>query len=250
LSNALISERVWPTVAAEVIRFWLRRHRTFLLMLSLFVALTIVALLTGRSDQAERILILVAFFAPITVGLLSMSGIVADERESGILVIWIQKPGTILRYYAVRYGLYVAMIAVFVLALSVILAAIAAQAAIVPISQATRLPLLMVPMSVIAAAMVFAFSAWGVRRDSTAALLAIIAFVTVASRFAFRPGPARDILMKVAFPVDALVAVGGAEQFAGSVAHPFALIFLHFVAWTVLALVGLLYTQRTVGRAH
>ena len=248
MSSALISTRVWPTVAAESVRYWLRRHRPLLLLLVAGVAVAVATAVAGEIETADQILLTLLFYVPAIAGLLTMAGIVADERESGIILIWYQKAGSMLRYYIIRYALYQGMLALFVLALAFLVFTMSSTLRLLQEVDVFRLPLLMVPMAAITAAIVFALSAWGARRDSAAALLTIIGSVVIAALLTRSYGPARSIVMAISFPIDALAALGGAEFLRASVAHPVAIVVGQLIGWTALGLLGLRHTQRTLQR--
>jgi hypothetical protein len=246
--------RLLPVVAAETARYWLRRHRVLLLGLAavtLALAWSAQGAQGTQGAQGERgtqLLSMLVFFAPLVAGLLTMSGIVADERESGIMLLWYQKPGTLFRYYLVRYSLHYLMLAAFALGLGLLTAAVGTALGVVQPDRAARIPLVTLSLASVSAAMVFAFSAWGVRRDSTVALLAIIGSVTVASLFAFDQGLTRDALMAVAFPVDAIQNISGRATATGDLVRALAHVLAQFAAWTSLAVLGLAWTQRALQR--
>ena len=250
MNSTLISTRVWPTVATESIRYWLRRHRLLLWLLVAGVTAAVATAVAGRIETADLLLETLLFYVPAFAGLLTMAGIVADERESGIILIWSQKAGSMLRYYVIRYALYQGLLAIFVLALAVLAITLSSAMGLMQEMVLARLPLLMMPMAAITAAIVFAFSAWGARRDSAAALLTIIGSVVIAALLSRQYGPARSIVMAISFPVDALAALGGSEFLRGSVAHPVAIVVGQFIGWTALGLLGLLHTQRTLQRVE
>src|SRR5687767_7041132 len=95
---------VWPAVLVETGRYWLRRHH-ILIALVILCALVGALLALLHVDSAKWFLVSSVIYCPIILGLVCMSGIVSDDRTSGLIVLWFQKPGLMHRAYAIRYVL-------------------------------------------------------------------------------------------------------------------------------------------------
>lgn len=248
MTDLLVSSRVWPTLAAESARYWMRRHRALVPAIAVTTLAGMLSAITGKVDHAQTLIAMIAFFAPFLGGLVSMSGIVVDERESGLILLWFQKPGSLVRSYTIRYALYQALMALFAIALGGIVGGVGAATGLFALTKAARIVGVMLPIALIPAAMVFAFSAWGVRRDSVMAFFVILASVTLGAAFSFDEGVVATTVKAVIFPLDSIQAISGSPAFSAGLARPVALVVSHFAAWTLIGLAGLRYTERALRR--
>lgn len=240
---------IWRTVAQETSRYWLRRHRSLITGVCAAALVATLMAVAGHFDEARSVLAATVFYAPFIAGLMAMSGIVSDDRESGLIVLWLQKPGTLFRVYAVRYALYQALLAACAASLALVLGLIGASTNLFTLSKAVRLGLVIVSVTMIAAAMVFAFSAWGARRDSTVAFFVTVLGVSLAGITAFDRSTLADVLKLAAFPIDSLMAIAGGDAYSSNLVRPVTIVLAQFAVWSGLGLVGLKYTERVLHRS-
>jgi len=237
-------------LATESARYWVRRNRTVLVVVTGAVLLGTVMALVGDADRSRKVLAMSVGWGPLVAGVLTMSGIVSAELESGLVVMWFQKPGTLLRPYLVRYLIGQALLVTFALMLAAVAGGIGAAAGLLPVTRALRLPLMAVAVALIPAAMVFALSAWGVRRDATITVVLMISSLTVAAGLAFDQGLMARVLRSMVFPLDAIEALAGASPVTQGLEWPLAVVVGQVVAWSALGAVGLRYTERVLQRGR
>jgi hypothetical protein len=248
VTSVSLSPRVWPTVIEEACRYWLLRHRVMLLCVTAGSVLAVLLALLGQAERSQLILAAVALYSPVAAGLIAMSGIVGDERASGLILLWFQKPGRLLRSYLIRYLLYQALLAGFALGLAAIIGGIGVLAGAFPVGKSFRLAAAMVPLALLPAAIVFAFSAWGVRRDSTVAFLVILASVSASAVVSFDQGALAGVLKTIAFPIDPIMAIVGGEAYDPNLLRPLLTIAAQFTIWSAIGLLGLRHTESTLYR--
>ncbi len=246
MNEIVLSPRVWLTVAAETSRYWLRRQRAMMLVLGLATLVAGLAPFSAPSQESAVVLAVAALYAPLLAGLLAMSGIVADERASGLIVMWFQKPGTLFRSYLIRYLLYLALIAALTLGLAMIVGVAAISSHVFTFFKAVRVGAAALPMALIPAATVFACSAWGARRDSTVAFSIVAVSVALQGVLAFDPGVLARVIKVIAFPIDPIMAIAGGSAYDSDLTRPLAVVAAHLAAWTALGLLGLRYTERAL----
>jgi hypothetical protein len=215
------------------------QHRRIggLLVVGLFAAALLA--LTGRRAQCESVLATIAFFSPIVVGVLSMSGIVSDDIESGLVVMWQQKAGALRHIYVTRYLVLQSLVLAFALAVGAIIGIIGYAAGSFTVGKALRLPIGMAILGVLPAAIVFALSAWRARRDSAIAVIIIVASVSLGASFAFDDSVTATVMKAIAFPIDPLQAIVEWPRYGASLLRPFGIVIGQLVAWTAVAAIGL-----------
>src|SRR5262245_48163491 len=101
--NASAASAPWILVARVLVASWGRRYRGILVAIAALAAIALGLSLAGDRSSAQILFGQIMLFSPVIAGLLTMSGIVSDERESGLIVMWFQKPGSLFRTYFVRY---------------------------------------------------------------------------------------------------------------------------------------------------
>ena len=242
------SKRLWPAVVGETLRYWINQNRTLLLVIGSVALLSILGAVAGMTESSELLLGLLVVYAPAAAGLVTMSGIVSQDRASGLIVMWFQKSGTIYRVYGARYLIYLALAAGLAAGLGAIVAGVGSAAGSFAPEKAIRMPLVAFWYAVIPAAMVFAFSAWGVRRDAALTLFVIIISLAMGGAVAFDTRPWTRVLTAVVFPIDRIQVIGGSSPLGESLGHALFIIGVHFVAWTGCGLLGLFHTQRSMRR--
>ena len=233
-----------PVVARELFRFWLRRNLVAFTFIGAAAILGTLLMFVDQIEAAPMIVGGLAFLAPVTLGLLCMSGIVADERASGLIVMWFQKPGSLFRAYLTRYLLNQVMLVVGTALLSTVVVIIARSAGAFETNSPFRVVISMLFLAILPAAVAFALSAFGVRRDSTVALVLMLNSFMFAALLLRSEHPVAVVIRTIAFPIDALGALAtGGPAYPPGVARPIAIIFAHVVGWSCLGLIGLRYTE-------
>ena len=195
---------------------------------------------------------LLFFFGVILVGFLMPGGLVANERQSGAIMLWAQHPMPLTRFYLHRYlGIQVANLT------AQALFGITAALAIFPRPDVPASDLgffAQICMSgVLACAISFAVSALGIRR---AAFLALAYFVVSRMVGGILGGAAalgssvtlewvRAALPFLTYPSDPI------EQFVAGLQSGTAwdwgatgMVLYHFALWTAIALLGLRRIER------
>jgi hypothetical protein len=246
MSGTVVQEPVWRTLVQETALYCLRRFRGLIVAVGCVTLLAAVLAFGGQTEVASTALAGVVFYAPFIAALLVMSGIVSDELATGLIVMWFQKPGMLVGAYAIRYALYLFLLSAAAVVLAVIVGAISVSAGAFPLAKAVRFAPVMISVAVLVGAMVFGFSAWGFRRDSTVAFFVIVIGFSLAGIAAFKQAPLSSILNVIAFPLDAMAALGGSASGYTGVAAPIAIVLGQFVAWTAIGVAGLKYTERTL----
>jgi hypothetical protein len=225
-----------------VMRF-VRRQRQLLALLGAALVVTAVAGLSGQADRLLELAYSLTFFAPIAIGLTAMSGVVADDLKSGRIVLWYQQPGSLMGWYLRRYGEMMLLLC----SVGVLLAAITTTMAVLWGELAPDRIILFfrtaVVCALIPAAMVFAYSAWGVQRDSVATVLTVAATTAIAISFSFDDSPRGLFMRALAFPIDAMQVItqGGGVY---TVATAWAIILSHLLGWTGIGTLGLYVLPR------
>jgi hypothetical protein len=240
---ATVPNSIARTLLADASRVFLRRNWLILSLLVVAVC-TGATLAAARVAEARLIMAGIALYAPLVAGFITMSGIVGDERQSGFIVMWFQKPALISGIYALRYGLQVAFLLLFVLALGAMLIGVSALTDIFTLGKALRFSLAMIPLALIPAAMVFAASAWGARRDSTVTFLLIVVGITLAALKATDEAVASRVIKFLAFPINSIMAIVGAPGYPTQLSRPIAILVAQFAIWTLIGLIGLRRTER------
>ena len=235
-------------VVAESARYWLRRNRTLLVVVTGAVLVGGALVAVDETDRSGTILAMTVGWGPLVAGLLTMSGIVSSELESGLVVMWFQKPGTLVRPYFVRYLIGQALLATFAVLLAAVAGGIGAAAGLLPAARVLRLPLMAAAVALIPAAMVFALSSWGVRRDASIAVILMVSSLAVAAALAFDQSLMARAVRSVVFPLDAIEALSGASPVTHTLGWPLAVVVGQIVAWSALGAVGLRHTERALRR--
>ena len=183
---------------------------------------------------------------PVLVGLLLPGGVVANERQSGAIMLWAQHPMPLSRFYMQRY-------------LGTQIANIAAQALIgIPVGIALTLPPDLVTLTdrfaefcvqgLLGCAISFAVTSLGVRRAAFW-VLAYYAASNWIHGLALRAGVADtpgslatglDVVLFALFPVPAVRAfVSGIESGVTWDWPAATTVLAHFALWTIVAWLGL-----------
>jgi hypothetical protein len=152
VSEAALPDRVWRTLVLETASSWLRRFRGLFAAIGCVTLLAAVLVFGGQTEAGTRVLAGVVFYAPFIAALLAMSGIVSDELESGLIVMWFQKPGMMFLAYAIRYVLYLFLLAVGAVALAVVVGAISVFAGAFPLARAALIAPVMICVALLVAA--------------------------------------------------------------------------------------------------
>ena len=238
---------LWLTLGMETTRCLLRRHFALLLGLAVSVAVA-AALLVAKAGISEAFVLGMSFYAPFALGLVVMSGLVSDERASGLIVLWLQKPAWLSRTYSIRYGLYLLLITLVTLILGFIVGTLGVTANLFPIAKALRLSAGMLALALVPAAMVFAFSAWGVRRDAVFAFLVVVIGISLAGVTAFDRSAASALIRFLAFPLDPVMAVIGSRTQRFGQTQAIAIIAAQLAGWSLLGFLGLRFAERLLQR--
>jgi hypothetical protein len=96
--------------------------------------------------------------------------------------------------------------------------------------------------------MVFAFSAWGVRRDAVFAFLVVVIGVSLAGVTSFDRSIPSALISFLAFPLDSVMAVIGARAQPFGLARAIAIIAAQLAGWSLLGFLGLRFAERLLQR--
>jgi hypothetical protein len=232
---------------SAVLHYWNRRFRTLIVAVGVVATAALGVPLSGGTERAKAIVAGVVGFAPLVAALLTMSSIMSDDRESGLILMWFQKPARLFRTYALRYAISQAILVVLGTLLAVVVTGISIVGELYPVARALRWVFPIWVLSSVTAAMVFAFSAWGVRRDSTLALFVIVVSFTLGARTIFDDSLRAQVIRAFTFPLDAAGVLAGSQSHI-SVRHAALIVVGHFFGWTLLGLLGLRYTEAALSR--
>jgi hypothetical protein len=230
-----------------VLDYWKRRYRALIVVVGVVVTAALGVALSGAMERAKAIVAGVVAFAPVIAALLTMSGIVSDDRESGLILMWFQKPARLFRTYAVRYAISLCVLLVLGALLGVVVTGISITGHLYPVARALRWVFPIWVLSSVTAAMVFAFSAWGARRDSTYALLTIVISFTIGARTVFDDSIRAQLIRAFAFPLDAAGVLAGSLNHI-SAQHALLIVLCHFAGWTLFGMLGLRFTEAALSR--
>lgn len=236
-------------VAVESARYWVRRNRALLVGVAGVALLSAAVAVAGQTERSRDIIVL-AFWGPLVAGVLTMSGVVSSELESGLVGMWFQKRGTLVRPYLIRYGINQALVVAFALAVAAVVSGVGAAAGLWAAEKALRLPLVALATAVIPASMVFALSAWGVRRDASVAVIVLITSTALAGVTAFDAGRVARIVRALAFPLDAIQTLSGPSPVGQTLGQALAVVVGHILAWSAVGVVGLWYTEGALRRGR
>ncbi|MEX2281066.1 MAG: hypothetical protein WEE89_01110 [Gemmatimonadota bacterium] len=246
--TSLTGSNLWVTLVLETGRFLLRRHIPLFVVMAMSAILGATLLFAGI-EYGESIVLGMAFYAPFIAGLVIMSGLVSDERASGFFLLWVQKPAWLSRSYAIRYALYLLLLALVAATLGSAIGALGVAGNLFTITKAFRLGAGMIPLALLPAAMVFAFSAWGVRRDAVFAFLTVVIGVSLAGITSFERSEASGLIQFLAFPLDPVMAIIGARSFPLDLTRAIAIICAQLAGWSLIGFLGLGFSERLLQRS-
>jgi len=232
-----------------VLDYWKRRYTPLIIVVGVTVTGALAFALTGQSERARYVLAVLAVFPPVVAGLLMMSGIVSEDRESGLILMWFQKPARLFRTYALRYAISQAVLLLLGTCLGLAMAGVALVGNLYSAGEALRWVFPVWVFTFVSGAMVFALSAWGARRDSTIALLLIIASLTLAARTAVDDSSRAQIFRAFAFPLEAATVLSGSRT-SPSLQYSIVVALAHALGWTIVGLLGLRFAERALTRGR
>jgi hypothetical protein len=238
----------WPALLPEFGRTWARRHRRLARILAAGAVIGVSAQLLNDEPLGVMLILLVPLVACFGAGAVVMSGIVSDERRSGLLVMWAQQPGSIVKPYAIRYALHLLLLSAFAVVLAAVVIAAAVATGTMTLQAALPIALTALSAATLTAAVVFAMSAWGFRHDGAAALLWALGSLTVAASFAFQESLLARTVTLLAYPADSILGFMNPASLAGGRAQATLVVTCHLLAWSLIGLAGLVHTERTVRR--
>ena len=246
--TSLTGANLWTMLAMETGRCVLRRHFPLFALMALSAIIGATLLLVGI-EFGESIVLGMAFYAPFITGLVIMSGLVSDERASGFFLLWLQKPAWLSRSYTIRYALYLLLLTVVTAVLGVVIGGVGIAGDLFTTTKAVKLGAGMIPLALLPAAMVFAFSAWGVRRDAVFAFLTVVIGVSLAGVTSFERSAASGLIQFLAFPLDPVMAIIGARSFPLDLTRAIAIICAQLAGWSLIGFLGLRFSERLLQRS-
>ncbi len=236
-------------VARVLAGFWLRRHRTAVLVTGVAGFLGLIYLIAGQPERARVVFGEMLLLAPVAAGLLTTSGIVSDERDSGLMVMWFQKRGSLFRTYFFRYAVGQALLVLFCTFFALCAAATGVAAGLVPFARGARIVSVLWVFAVLPASIVFAVSAWGVKRDAAIALILILLSLMMSASVALEQTTSARIIRTIAFPLECIsVLIGSGRSMPFHTA--LTIVLAQCIGWTLLGLVGLRYTAYALARGR
>ena len=235
--------------AWAVLDYWKRRYTPLIVIIGVAATGALAVALSGHAERAKYVLAALATFAPVAAGLLVMSGIVSDDRETGVILLWFQKPAPLFRTYALRYVISQGVLLLLGAALGLLLTGVSLAGDLHSSVRALRWVFPIWVFAFVSAAITFALSAWGVRRDSTIALLFIIGSLSLAAKTAFDDSRRALIMRAFAFPLESAAVLSGSSS-APSLHYSILVVLAHCIGWTLIGLLGLRYTERALTRGR
>jgi hypothetical protein len=232
-----------------VLDYWKRRYTPLVALIGVAVTAALALALSGQSERARYILAGLTAFAPVAAGLLIMSGIVSEDRESNLILIWFQKPARLVRTYALRYAVSQGVLLLLSTVLGIAMTGVSLAGELYPFARALRWLFPIWAFTSVTGAIVFALSAWGARRDSTIALLIIIGSLTIAAKTAFDDSPRAHFIRAFAFPLESASVLSGSTT-SPSLRYALVVVLAHCVGWTLLGFLGLRFTERALARGR
>ena len=214
-----------------------------------------------RGEALARGMVVRALFAVLSfffslgivlVGMLMPSGVVANERSSGAIMLWAQHPMPLNRFYLHRYaGIQLANLT------AQALFGVAAVLAVLPAGEfpatETGVFVRICLLGAVACAVSFATTALGIRRAAFLALAYYAAsslaatIITVGTQFG-ATGTAKMILDALPFVIFPEAAIGDfVNGFESGVAWDWkatGMVLYHFALWTGIAWLGLIRIER------
>jgi hypothetical protein len=236
-------------IARALSRYWLRRHRPALLVLAAVAVVALVLAFGGQRSRAETLYGQILFFTPVAAGLLSMGGIVSDERQSGLIVMWFQKRGSLFRTYVVRYAIAQGMLFVVSSLFAVCAVTIAVASGVIAPERGLRIAAVLWVFALLPGAMVFAFSACGVKRDALLTLLLILGSIAALAATGLDNSAGAHAVRIIAFPLDAVSTLIGSTA-AMSWQTALLTVLAQCAGWTAFGLAGLRYTAYALTRGR
>jgi hypothetical protein len=232
----------------ELLRQAIRRNRLVIAFAAISLVLIGIMGATGRSDQAKSVLSGLSVIAPLVAGILTMGGIVSDDRESGVILLWFQKPRSLIHTYGTVFALKLALLVAFVILIAVAAAAVAIPVHLIDVRRALHFFAAMLGFCLVPATIVFAMSAWRVKRDSTLAFLVMFASVMLGVSVVFDESLYARIVRCLVFPMDPLQVIAKAGPYVHADIRAFLIVIGQVVGWTIIGFVGLRMLSRSLAR--
>ena len=235
---------VGTALMLDTVRVVVRRERWLVGVTIAALACALVFMFTERIDIVKTGLGTALLTGCAGIGLASLSGLFSHERASGLMLFWSQKQMPIQIFYMKRFVRQFTLLCAWLLFVGAAIALIAAISGLVPYARIARITVAILATGTLLALSTFAFSAWRVRRDSMAAMLTAVGVYLGMAPMAFADeGFRRSFIINLAFPLDALAALGGGSRYPDYLLPPGPVITGHFIAWTLIAIAGL-YTLK------
>lgn len=242
-----------PVTWADIIRtlagVWFRRHRRTLAILGLAVGASVVLLFAGTKGRGELFIGTVVMFAGFGISMMTMDGIVAEDYRSGLVALWFQKPGSLAQIYVTRYVVLQALTVLAVVAVSGVIVGAMHAAGARSTGTPVRTMISVSAMALLTGAIMFAYSAWNIRREIFATLVTVFGTIVLGAGFAQANGLLAVTIRTMAFPMDSIDAWMRGSPINPAYAGAGWMVLGHFLAWSAIAVVGLLVTTRRLDRS-
>lgn len=229
-------------LAWEMTRIWLRQNGVFALLLLL--APIVAILWQDNREQAGIILGGTIILGGSVAGLKVVHRMVGEERNSGLYLLWLQKPGTLLRVYLLRYAWSLLLLCALLLIVAPLVAYALVQIAGSSTDAALRVGFSIFGWALIPAATCFALSSWGVEDDAIYAFVLLVALFSIGVRFGFNDSLSATIIRSLLSPSDAFAELVDAATQPFSQRTAVLILAGHFIGWTGIGIAGL----RVAGR--
>lgn len=236
-------------VARALAHIWYRQHRRLLAILLGTTVIAWIMLAAGHRDSADGVMRSVVFYGMIAVGMLTMSGAVSEEYRSGLVSLWFQKPGSLVRTYLSRYAFHQGLVVATALIVSVCLFGPSVAVGDIAATRAVRICVAATAMATLTVSVVFAMSALNIKRDAMFGLIVVMGTLTLGAVMAFDEGPVADAVRAVAFPIDSIGAIAGGSAYPKGMTIAIITLAAHYLAWNLIAFAGLRFTSRNLTRA-
>lgn len=185
------------------------RYRLLGALLLLVSSAVVLLTLVGHQPLAEGIESQLVFLGSIALGILPMGGVISDDFETGTVALYAQKAGTLRPLYLRLYSGRLAGCLLFSVCILALLSLTAFPIRTRPLSEVHSMASFMLTVVALNSTIVFAFSAAGIRRDSAAAGVFILASSALAVKVATVDGTSGTVLRLMLYPLDALAELSG-----------------------------------------
>lgn len=224
----------WRSVSlfglAEIVGVWRRSPR----LLGVLFSAALVAngfAAVGRAEIAREIADQVAVVGALVLGMASMSGIVSDDLQTGVVNMWAQKGARLRQFYLLLFLCRMTAILLVACGLLALMSPLVWPLGVLEVSNLGTYASYLFVVAGLVSTIVFAMSAAGLLRDSIGAVAYIVVSTLLAMRVATYDGVRWEVLRLFLFPIDSIFAVTGNGGLRDEAFSPAFVFFFQCSAW-------------------